>query len=38
MMDKKDLLEGDEAPLFKLDSYNAGTIDSGSLIGDQKIV
>ena len=37
-MEKKDLAEGDEAPLFKLDSYNAGTIDLGSLIGDQKIV
>ncbi len=37
-MEKKDLNEGDEAPLFKLDSYNAGTIDLASLIGDQKLV
>jgi peroxiredoxin len=30
---------GDKAPLFKLDSYNAGTIDLGELIGKkQKIV
>ena len=25
-MEKKDLNEGDEAPLFKLESYNAETI------------
>ena len=37
-MDKKDLGEGDEAPLFKLESYNAGTVNLGSLIGDQKLV
>ena len=37
-MEKKDLVEGDEAPLFKLDSYNSGTINLGSLIGDQKLV
>ena len=37
-MEKKDLNEGDEAPLFKLDSYNAGSINLASLIGDQKLV
>ena len=37
-MENKNLSEGDKAPLFKLDSYNAGSIDLGSLIGDQKIV
>ncbi|KKM94811.1 hypothetical protein LCGC14_1194600 [marine sediment metagenome] len=37
-MEKKDLSKGDEAPLFNLDSYNAGTINLGSLIGDQKLV
>lgn len=37
-MEKKELTEGSEAPLFKLNSYNAGKIDLGSLIGDQKIV
>ena len=29
---------GDKAPLFKLDSYNAGTIDLAEEIGKQKIV
>ena len=29
---------GDKAHLFKLDSYNAGTIDLSELIGKQKIV
>ncbi len=29
---------GDKAPPFKLESYNAGTIDLGELIGKQKIV
>ena len=29
---------GDKAPLFKIDSYNAGTIDLAELIGTQKIV
>jgi len=38
IMGKKDLEEGDKAPLFKLESYNAGTIDLANLIGDQKIV
>jgi len=37
-MGKKDLKEGDKAPLFKLDSYNAGAIDLEELIGDHKIV
>jgi len=37
-MEKKVITEGIEAPLFKLDSYNAGKIDLASLIGDQKIV
>ena len=37
-MEKKDITEGNEAPLFKLDSYNAGTIDLVNIIGDQKIV
>ncbi|MBY8992149.1 MAG: redoxin domain-containing protein [Candidatus Lokiarchaeota archaeon] len=37
-MEKKEITEGSEAPLFKLDSYNAGNIDLASLIGDQKIV
>jgi peroxiredoxin len=34
----KDMSEGDIAPLFKIDSCNAGTIDLASLLGDQKIV
>jgi peroxiredoxin len=29
---------GDKAPLFKLESFNAGTIDLEELIGEQKIV
>ncbi|MFX1392591.1 MAG: peroxiredoxin-like family protein [Promethearchaeota archaeon] len=29
---------GDKAPLFKIDSYNAGTIDLAEEIGKQKIV
>jgi len=37
-MEKKDLSEGDEAPLFTLDSYNAGTINLANIIGDQKLV
>jgi peroxiredoxin len=37
-MVKIKLKVGDKAPLFKLDSYNAGTIDLGELIGKQKIV
>jgi len=37
-MGKNNIKVGDKAPLFKLDSYNAGTIDLGELIGNQKIV
>ncbi|MFX0080882.1 MAG: redoxin domain-containing protein [Candidatus Hodarchaeota archaeon] len=37
-MDKKEINEGDKAPLFKLDSYNAGEIDLANIIGDKKIV
>ena len=37
-MEKNDIKEGDKAPIFKLDSYNAGTIDLAELIGKQKIV
>jgi peroxiredoxin Q/BCP len=29
---------GDKAPIFKLDSYNAGTINLSELIGKQKVV
>ncbi|MHA1461361.1 MAG: redoxin domain-containing protein [Promethearchaeota archaeon] len=36
-MVKNKIKVGDKAPLFKLDSYNAGTIDLGQLVG-QKIV
>ena len=36
-MVKNEIKVGDKAPLFKLDSYNAGTIDLGQLAG-QKIV
>jgi len=38
IMGKIDLKEGDKVPLFKLDSYNAGTVDLAELIGEQKIV
>ena len=38
IMGKSDIKEGDKAPLFKLDSYNKGTIDLAELIGKQKIV
>jgi len=37
-MGKNKIKVGDRAPLFKLDSYNAGTIDLSELIGAQKIV
>ncbi|MFX1311167.1 MAG: peroxiredoxin-like family protein [Promethearchaeota archaeon] len=37
-MEKKDLKEGDKAPLFKLESYNAEEIDLAKLLGKQKIV
>jgi peroxiredoxin len=36
-MEKKDLNEGDETPLFKLDSYNTGAIDLAEFKG-QKVV
>jgi len=36
-MEKKDITEGDKAPLFTLDSYNAGSINLAELRG-QKIV
>ena len=35
---KNNIKVGDKAPLFKLESYNAGTIDLNELIGKQKIV
>lgn len=37
-MGKVKLNVGDKAPLFKLESYNAGTIDLSELIGKQKII
>jgi peroxiredoxin Q/BCP len=37
-MGKVKLKVGDKAPLFKLESYNAGTIDLAELIGKQKVV
>ena len=37
-MEKKEIIEGDKAIFFKLDSYNAGIIDLEEIIGDQKIV
>jgi len=37
-MGKVKLKVGDNAPVFKLDSYNAGTVDLSELIGKQKIV
>ncbi len=37
-MEKNEVKIGDKAILFKLKSYNAGTIDLAELIGDQKIV
>jgi len=37
-MGKKNIEEGDKAPLFKLKSFNAGTINLAEFIGDQKIV
>jgi len=38
IMGNKDLKEGDKAPIFKIESYNAGIIDLVELIGTQKIV
>ena len=37
-MGNNEIKVGDKAPLFKLDSYNAGTIDLEELMGKQKIV
>ncbi len=37
-METNEVKIGDKALLFKLKSYNAGTIDLAELIGDQKIV
>ncbi len=37
IMGKKDLKEGDEAPLFKLESYNVGNVDLAEFKG-QKVV
>lgn len=37
-MDLNEIKVGDKAPLFQLDSNNAGTIDLSELIGKQKIV
>ncbi|MFX0017781.1 MAG: redoxin domain-containing protein [Promethearchaeota archaeon] len=37
-MEKVKLKEGDNAPLFRLESYNAGIIDLEESIGKQKIV
>ncbi|MFX0070743.1 MAG: peroxiredoxin-like family protein [Candidatus Hermodarchaeota archaeon] len=37
-MGVEELKVGDKAPLFKIESYNAGLINLGELIGTQKIV
>jgi peroxiredoxin len=37
-MAKNKIKVGVKAPIFKIDSYNKGTIDLGALIGDKKIV
>jgi peroxiredoxin len=37
-MVKNKIKVGDKAPLFKIDSYNEGTIDLEQLLGKQKIV
>jgi len=37
-MVKNNIKVGDKAPFFKIDSYNAGTIDLEHLLGKQKIV
>ncbi len=37
-MGKNKIKEGDKAPLFKIDSYNAGTIELGEIIGNEKII
>ena len=37
-MAKIKIKTGDKAPLFKIESYNSGTIDLNELIGKQKII
>jgi peroxiredoxin len=37
-METKNIEIGNDAPLFKLNSYNAGPFDLSSAIGDQKVV
>ncbi|MFX1315040.1 MAG: peroxiredoxin-like family protein [Promethearchaeota archaeon] len=37
-MEENKIKVGDKAPLFKLDSYNAGLIDLQELLGNQKLV
>jgi peroxiredoxin len=37
-MGNDNIKKGDQAPLFTLDSYNAGTINLEDLIGEQKLV
>ena len=37
-MSENKIKKGDKAPLFRIDSYNAGTIDLGEIIGKEKIV
>ena len=37
-MEKKDIEIGNDAPIFKLDSFNAGPIDLANIVGDKKIV
>ena len=38
IMEKKDLVVGDEAPLFKLDSFNAGSVDLAEFKGQKTVV
>ena len=38
IMGKKDLQDGDKAPIFKLDSYNAGSVDLAESLENQKVV
>jgi len=37
-MNKSSVKVGDDAPLFKIESYNAGIVDLKEMIGNQKIV
>ena len=37
-MGEKEIKIGDKAPLFELDSYNAGKIDLSAILGKEKIV